>query len=126
MDQQPIAYIDYRLVRILAYHRNTYTCVVLKDQRIRNLDTDPTSNTLIITTKLDDGVERFIWENTTYYVKDCYFHREDGPAIIYAKPNYKNEFWLSGKKYETVEDYFETLTPEQKEKAIFNINELKL
>lgn len=63
----------------------------------------------------------------TWYVKDFYLHRVDGPAFIAEKNNEieRVEFWLNGKLYNSAELYFESLTPEQKEKAIWNLDEIR-
>ncbi len=47
------------------------------------------------------------------------FHREDGPAIIWSGGS--KSWYLSNAKY-TQEAWFEELTPEQKEKAIWNMD----
>lgn len=124
MDSQPIAYIQHSFVRILACHRNGYTCVFLRSQAIKILDSSA-YDVMLLTTKLENGIEKFKYENDIHYIKDFYYHREDGPAIIYSDPKRENEFWISGKRYRDSQEYFEALTPEQKLKAIFNINELK-
>ena len=125
MDQQPIAYIHYNLVRILAYHRFGFTCVRLRDQSVRIYDNEARDNSLIITIKLENNIEKFYWDDDIYYVQEHYYHRDDGPAIIYANSEKQNEFWLLGEKYDDAEDYFEALTPEQKTKAIYNMNEIR-
>ncbi len=45
-------------------------------------------------------------------------HRDDGPAII---GNSRKEWWLHGIEF-TQEEWFERLTLEQKEKAIWNMD----
>ncbi len=54
----------------------------------------------------------------------CWFidgklHRKDGPAIEYY--NGTKSWWLNGYSY-SQEEWFERLTPEQKEKAIWNMD----
>jgi len=45
-------------------------------------------------------------------------HRVDGPALIY--PDGTTDWWLEGRYFETKELWFEALTEEQKEKALYS------
>ncbi len=48
-------------------------------------------------------------------------HREDGPAISYFESGIK--YWyLNGLQIDSQEVWFEQLTPEQKEKAVWNMD----
>lgn len=82
------------------------------------------------TIDVGNGIEKIIRPKKMWYVKDYYFHREDGPAVIwengadYDSQKAGKEFWLHGQKY-SAEEYFEALTPEQKEKAVWNLDEIK-
>ncbi len=46
-------------------------------------------------------------------------HREDGPAVECI--NGTKKWWLNGNLY-SQEEWFDELTPEQKEKALFNMD----
>lgn len=63
----------------------------------------------------------------TWYIKEFYLHRVDGPAYFVERNNEieRIEFWLYGKRYYSTEEYFEALTLEQKEKAIWNLDEIR-
>ncbi len=47
-------------------------------------------------------------------------HRDDGPAVEY--PNGHKFWWLDGKSY-SQEEWFDRLTSEQKEKAVWNMDQ---
>lgn len=51
-------------------------------------------------------------------------HREDGPAMIWNEPTeYNSEYYLNGYSYQDSESWFQSLTEDEKEKALFNIDE---
>lgn len=58
-------------------------------------------------------------------------HREDGPALLkryafdFDNLPVERSFWLNGELYRNAEHWFEYLTPEQKKKAAFNLDEIK-
>ncbi len=64
-----------------------------------------------------------------YYYKSYYwlangeFHREDGPAIIWSGGGGGKYWYLNGNKYLSQEEWFDALTSEQKEKAIWNMDQ---
>lgn len=62
------------------------------------------------------------WEsgNQYWYYNDVQ-HRVDGPAIIYSDG--RKTWMLNGKICWSAEEHFNSLTPEQQIKAIWNINE---
>ncbi len=47
-------------------------------------------------------------------------HRDDGPAAIFS--NGEKYWYLNGKSY-SQEEWFELLTPEQQEKAVWNMDQ---
>ncbi len=47
-------------------------------------------------------------------------HRDDGPAVIYTDGT--KEWWLDNEHF-TQEEWFGKLTPEQKEKAVWNMDQ---
>ncbi len=47
-------------------------------------------------------------------------HREDGPAIEYK--NGTKKWWLNGRYYYFQEEWFDKLTSEQQEKALWNMD----
>ncbi len=51
---------------------------------------------------------------------DGELHRNDGPAVIYSI--WVKEWWLNGENY-SQEEWFELLTSEQKEAAIWNVDQ---
>ncbi len=46
-------------------------------------------------------------------------HRDDGPAVIYSDGSKQ---WLLDGFFYSQEEWFELLTPEEKEKALFNMD----
>lgn len=56
------------------------------------------------------------------YMQNGRIHREDGPAIIYNAGH--KSWYYEGKKIAPM-DLFEKLTPEQKEKVIWELDEWK-
>ena len=46
---------------------------------------------------LDDGIHVDL-EGSIFYVKDRYFHRTDGPAVIGAQ-NYYTAYYINGKRH---------------------------
>ncbi len=69
-------------------------------------------NRKIISYHKYDGVGVIKW----YYLG--VFHREDGPASIYA--NGYIAWYLNGIRFDSKESWFEALTEEQKEKALYS------
>lgn len=55
-----------------------------------------------------------------HYYSNGKLHRIDGPAITREELNY---FYLNGKRFYSLEEWFEALSEEEKEVAIFNMNE---
>ncbi len=48
------------------------------------------------------------------------YHRDDGPAVIYEEG--LKSWWLYNIRYDSQEEWFDSLTSEQKEKAIWNMD----
>ncbi len=63
------------------------------------------------------GVVKFL--NNYYWFVNGIRHREDGPAVIFS--NGSKYWWLNGWSY-FQEEWFNVLTPEQKEKFIWNMD----
>jgi hypothetical protein len=53
------------------------------------------------------------------WYKKGMLHREEGPAVEYEDEEY-NEWHLNGVYYNSVEEYFEALTPEQRLKFVWS------
>ncbi len=66
-----------------------------------------------------DGPAIEWYDGTKSWFVDGRKHREDGPAYIFA--NGDREWWLNDIHYRQ-EEWFEELTPEQKEKAVWNMD----
>lgn len=66
------------------------------------------------------GIDKVRNRDEFYFIKDVYLHREDGPALISAD---MKAFYLLGEKL-TPEEHFNRLTEEQKEKVIWNLEQL--
>lgn len=70
-------------------------------------------------------------EIRTAYIKEGFFHREDGPALLVEHLNIKNgiqkvsekNYYLNGIKYDS-EKYLENLSPAAQTHMVFRINEL--
>ncbi len=67
----------------------------------------------------DDGPAIIHYNGIKEWYLNGAIHRENGPAIIY--PSGEKSWYLNGIKY-TQEEWFERLTSEQKEKAIWNMD----
>ncbi len=82
-----------------------------------------TKETVLILKSWNDIPDNFtgviiVRDNYEWYL-DGEYHREDGPAIMFL--NFPKEWWLHGSQY-SQEEWFNALTPEQKEKAIWNMD----
>ncbi len=69
--------------------------------------------------KNDDYVIIICSTGTKVWTKNGQMHRENGPAVEYN--NGDCEWFINGIGY-TQEEWFDKLTPEQKEKAIWNMD----
>ena len=118
-------YQHARIFRILGPGNDWHLIgIELKDQALCRLEIEKLR--ACPTEDVGHGVEKFYHEGCTYYVREHYFHREDGPAIFWdIHINRQVEFWINGKKFASAEEYFEALSPEQKGKALWNLDEIK-
>jgi hypothetical protein len=63
-----------------------------------------------------------------FWLKYGIYHRDNGPAIKCKYPDgngFHYGYWLRGKYFSSKEDWFEALNPEEKTRAIWNVNEWK-
>ncbi len=68
----------------------------------------------------EDGPAVEYFSGSTEWYLNGKLHRIDGPAIIYSIG--KKRWFLNGREYFFQEEWFESLTPEQKEKAVWNMD----
>ena len=64
--------------------------------------------------------EHSMFKISFFYLKNGDPHREDGPAHVFCSG--EKEWFLNGIKV-TAQQVFDQLTPEQQEKAVWEINE---
>lgn len=85
--------------------------------------------TVLPTFRYKDNTYKFLADSIWHYVSEGFLHRDDGPAIEWVdkhgKVSYKR-FFLHGQEFETAEEYFDALSPEAKEDAIFNLDTITL
>ncbi len=71
------------------------------------------------------AIEHYSSANKQWYIKEWYLngerHCDDGPA--YKQFDGKKFWWLNGEWYSCQEVWFDALTSEQKEKAIWNMDD---
>ena len=65
----------------------------------------------------EDGPAVIFSNGTKHWYKNGALHREDGPTIIWGDGG---KSWYLNGEYFTKEKWWEGLTPDQKEKALFN------
>ena len=66
----------------------------------------------------EDGPAIICSNCTKSWYKNGALHREDGPAIVAWDGG--KQWYLNGEYFFTKEEWWEGLTPDQKEKALFN------
>lgn len=122
-----------RINRVLGV-ASVHSLIVIEidTQKVKTIELTPTNPILTVPTiDIGNGIELVVLKKRSFYIKDHFLHREDGPAVIweggasYDGQKAGKEFWLHGKKFHSAEEYFEALTSEQKEKAVWNLDEIK-
>ena len=66
----------------------------------------------------EDGPAVIYSNGHKFWYKNGKLHREDGPAIVAW--NGSKQWWMNGGYFFTKEEWWDALTPDQKEKALFN------